>query len=98
MKTVKSRPVPPGCPTGLTKRDPYQQLEEVFDYAHLPDLEVQLWEWLKTTVSGNFHKDLSRSERSSLLMLYEKMQQLLEASHDLHLLAQKKKLSKRFPH
>lgn len=75
--------------------DPYQELDEIFDYAHMDELEIQLWEWLKTTVSGNFSKELSRTERSSLLTLYEKMQQLLKAAHQIHLHTQKAKMPKR---
>ena len=62
--------------------EPMKVIHEVFDYAHLPDLRNTLWEWLKTTISGNFNKgSLHYKDRESLLAFYEKMQKLLEASH-----------------
>lgn len=69
--------------------EPMIVVNEVFDYAHLPDLRNTLWEWLKTTVSGNFNKkSLHYKDRESLLAFYEKIQKLLEASH-LLLVAQR---------
>jgi HEPN domain-containing protein len=62
--------------------DPMRVVYELFDYAHLPDLRNTLWEWLKTTVSGNYNKpSLHYKDRESLLAFYEKLQRLLEASH-----------------
>ena len=62
--------------------DPLMVINEVFDYAHLPDLRNTLWEWLKTTISGNFNKkSLHYKDRESLMAFYEKMQKLLEATH-----------------
>lgn len=85
MKTSKKGIASPACPKKTKIQDPYQALDEIFDYAHRDELELQLWEWLKTSVSGNFSKELTRCERSSLLTLYEKMQQLLGAAHQIHL-------------
>ena len=74
-----------GQPRLLTDEEianPIRVVHEVFDYAHLPDLRNTLWEWLKTTISGNFNKrTLHYKDRESLLTFYEKMQKLLEASH-----------------
>jgi hypothetical protein len=55
--------------------DPMKVVDEIFDYAHLPDLRHTLWEWLKTTISGNFNKSsLHFRDRESLIAFYEKMQ------------------------
>lgn len=89
MKTTKRGKELSAYPKNSKKQDPYQELDEIFDYAHIDELEIQLWEWLKTTVSGSFHKELSRVEKSSLLTLYEKMQQLLGAAHCIHQQTQK---------
>jgi HEPN domain-containing protein len=62
--------------------DPMKVVNEVFDYAHLPDLRNTLWEWLKTTISGNFNKSsLHFRDRESLIAFFEKMEKLLEAAH-----------------
>jgi HEPN domain-containing protein len=62
--------------------DPMMVVNEVFDYAHLPDLRNTLWEWLKTTISGNFNKSsLHFRDRESLIAFYEMMEKLLEAAH-----------------
>jgi hypothetical protein len=63
--------------------DPYQVIYELFDYAHLPQIRESIWEWLKATTSGNYHK-LSVSERGNLLYLYEKIEKLIEAAHIIH--------------
>ncbi|MES2329116.1 MAG: hypothetical protein V4539_05895 [Bacteroidota bacterium] len=64
--------------------DPTLVIDELFDFADLQDVRELLWGWLKTTVTGTFHKDLSASERSAILSLYEKMEKLVEAAHMIH--------------
>ena len=59
--------------------DPYLVIDELFDFAHLPEIRELLWEWLKTTVIGSFPKKLTASERSAILGLYEKLEKLIEA-------------------
>ena len=61
--------------------DPILVIDELFDFADLPDVRELLWEWLKVTVTGTYHKDLSASERSAVITLYEKMEKLVEAAH-----------------
>lgn len=65
--------------------DPSLVLEELFDFAHLPEWRVLLWDWLKITVSGSYNTDVDASERKSVLYVYEKLQRLIEASHLIHL-------------
>jgi hypothetical protein len=56
-------------------------LDEVFDYAHLPEWRFLLWEWLKITVSGTYNTESAEYDRSSILYMYEKLQKLIEAAH-----------------
>ena len=62
--------------------DPYLVLESFFDYARLPHVRDGMWQFLRTTVCGDFNtKMLSRRERGDLLYLYEQLGRLVEASH-----------------
>jgi hypothetical protein len=64
--------------------DPTLVIDELFDFADLQDVRELLWGWLKTTVTGTYHKDLSASERYAIIALYEKMEKLVEAVHVIH--------------
>lgn len=64
--------------------DPNLVIDELFDFIHLPAAREMLWEWLKCTVTGSYHKTLTSSERAGILCLYEKMEKLIEAAHVLH--------------
>ena len=61
--------------------DPGIVLDDVFDYAHLPEWRSLLWEWLKITVSGTYNTESAEYDRSSILYMYEKLQKLIEAAH-----------------
>ena len=61
--------------------DPGIVLDEVFDYAHLPEWRSLLWECLKITVSGTYNTESAEYDRSSILYMYEKLQKLIEAAH-----------------
>jgi hypothetical protein len=62
---------------------PFQVIDNLFVYAHLHELEAELWEWMKLTVSGTWHKQ-KPSMRSDILFLYEKMVELVRAAHALN--------------
>ncbi len=62
-------------------KEPMLVIDELFDFADLPDVRELLWSWLKVTVTGTYHKELSSSERSAIVSLYEKLEKLVEASH-----------------
>ena len=64
--------------------NPYLVIDELFDFTHLPDARELLWEWLKATVTCTYHKNLTATERSAILTLYEKMEKLVEAVYVLH--------------
>jgi hypothetical protein len=63
--------------------DPYLVLHEFFTFVHLPDVRHALWEWLKLTVSGNYHRQ-SCADKSNLIYLYEQVDKLMEAVHIIH--------------
>ncbi len=69
--------------TQVEIEEPYQVMHDFFDYANLPQVRTHLWEWLKLTVSGTFHKE-SSTDRSNLLYFFDKLEQLVEAAHILH--------------
>jgi hypothetical protein len=65
-------------------KTPLLVVEELFDFADLDDVRELLWSWLKATITGTYHKELSATERSAILTLYEKLEKLVEASHVMH--------------
>lgn len=73
--------------------NPHLVVAELFDFAHLPELKKMLWEWLKATVSGSYTKTFNSRERSSILILYEYMQKMIEANHLLY--TEQKKLDEK---
>jgi len=75
--------------TQTENADPQLVIDELFDFAHLPDIRELMWEWLKVTVAGTYHKELSSSERSAILSLYEHLTRLVEAAHVMHIAKQK---------
>ncbi|MBW0177778.1 hypothetical protein [Sediminibacterium sp.] len=78
--------------SALTREEinnPQLVLAELFDFAHLPELKIMLWDWLKTTVTGSYNKTLTNRERAAILLLYEYMEKLLEANHLLYIEQQK---------
>ncbi|MES2372695.1 MAG: hypothetical protein V4557_08955 [Bacteroidota bacterium] len=77
-------------------KDPELVIDALFDFADLPDVRELMWGWLKATVTGTYHKELSASERSAIITLYEKMEKLVEAAHVMHASSvKKKKLSRK---
>lgn len=65
-------------------KNPYQVIDEFFSFGHIPQIRDLLWEFLKTTVTGNYPKKLSRRERCDLIHFYEKIEKLIEAAHLIH--------------
>ncbi len=63
--------------------DPSLVVSELFDFARLPQVRGMLWDWLKSTVTGSYPKSLSGKERTDIILLYEKMEKLVEAAHIL---------------
>ena len=65
------------------RADPYLVIHDFFNYAKLPEVREALWEWVKATVTGDYHT-YSRREKASLVYLYERIEHLIEASHIIH--------------
>jgi len=63
------------------RENPLEVVRDFFSYGHLPEIREQLWELLKTTVTGNYSKMLTRQERSNMLYFYERLEKLIEAVH-----------------
>jgi hypothetical protein len=64
-------------------KDPERVIHQFFDYAHLPEVRAHLWDWLKSTVTGDFNS-LSLHERGNLLYFFEQVEKLIEAAHIIH--------------
>lgn len=71
-------------PRGLSAEErevPQDVIREFFSFAHLPQVRSFLWDWLKTTIAGNFNTALSKRERADLLSFYEQLVKLIEAAY-----------------
>lgn len=58
-------------------------IEELYQYASLPQLRWYLWEGTKTLVTGTFNGLRSR-ERTNLIYFYEQIERLIEVSYIMH--------------
>ncbi len=54
-----------------------QELTQFVDFANPKEWELLLWEWFKTTITGNFNQ-LSRKERSNLINTFEMINKLIQ--------------------
>ena len=75
-------------PRKLSKKEienPMQVIDDFFSYGHIPEIREQYWELLKTAVTGNFSKLLTRQERSNMLYFYERLEKMIETAHLLHI-------------
>ena len=62
-------------------KNPYLVIYELFDFGHFPDIKQMLWDSFKATITGTYSKSLSRDERYDIVVLYEYLEKLIEASH-----------------
>lgn len=69
-------------------------IAQLFDFAAYPVLKFYLWEWLKSTVSGNFNTALEETEKEIILEIYEKLENLLTAADKYWIKEQKRKKTK----
>jgi len=75
-------PLFPTCKLTLSETEnPYLVIEELFDFARLPELRQMLWDSFKANVTGSFPRKLHSHERMDIVSLYEYMEKLLEATH-----------------
>lgn len=70
--------------SGEEVNDPYLVLDQLFDFAHLPQVRGFLWDWLRLTVTGGYNRKAGFRSRSSVLIMYEFMERLVEAAHILY--------------
>jgi hypothetical protein len=49
-----------------------------------------MWDWLKSTVCGNYNTDLEEHERVFIVLLYEHLETVLQAATDSHSLQKTK--------
>jgi len=63
--------------------NPEMAIDEIFQYANLPQMRWYLWEGTKALVTGTFHNLRSR-ERCNLIYFYEQIEKLVEVNHVLH--------------
>lgn len=65
----------------MENTDPYSVIYELFDFADLSRIREYHWEYLKSTVTGSFNKELTRRDRSMLVFYHEMLGKLIEATH-----------------
>jgi hypothetical protein len=63
--------------------NPENTIDEIFQYANLPELRWYLWEGTKTLITGTFH-NLRPRERSNLIYFYEQIEKLIEINHVMY--------------
>jgi hypothetical protein len=68
--------------SGHETQNPYLVFYTLFDYAGLPHLRENLWQWLRLTVTGGYTKKyFDYNDREKIFVLYEHLEKLLEATY-----------------
>jgi hypothetical protein len=83
MKRLPAKPAPPPQPRQFNKTETdeaWSIINDFFQYAHLPQAKEKLWDWLQTTVTGSFCKELNCRERCNLVFFYQQVEKLIEAA------------------
>lgn len=83
---LKEYPEGEFLPRHLSKEhaeNPNAFLTELFDFAHLPQLRSMYRQLFNTTITGTWN-NLTPTERMDAVVLFEKMEQLLEVAHILY--------------
>lgn len=57
---------------------PIQVIHDFFDFAKPSEWQELLWLWFSATVTGNFPKEMSRKERETIVMTYEKLHEFID--------------------
>jgi hypothetical protein len=63
--------------------DPYVFLAELFDFAHLPQLQLMLQELFDTTIADSWQTK-STAEREDMILFVRKVEGLLAIAHTIH--------------
>lgn len=56
-------------------------IEDLFDFAEYKYIDQGMREWMKSTICGDFSTRMDAKEKDFTLILFEKVQALLEAAH-----------------
>jgi hypothetical protein len=78
-----SRELEPRKLTPEQVANPMLVVHALFDFAHLPQIRIMLWDVLRAVVTGSY-ASLPQTEKNDLLYFYEQLEKLLEAVHLLH--------------
>lgn len=63
--------------------NPELVIEQLFQYASLPELRWQLWEGTKAMITGTFNTMKGR-DRCKMLFFFEQIERLIEVTHVMH--------------
>jgi hypothetical protein len=63
--------------------NPELVIEQLFQYASLPELRWQLWEGTKAMITGTFNAMKGR-DRCKMLFFFEQIERLIEVTHVMH--------------
>lgn len=58
-------------------------ISQLFDFADYKDVKECLWDWLKATICGDFNVRADRKQKDMLLILFEKINTLLDAANEV---------------
>jgi hypothetical protein len=73
--------------------NPQSVLHDFFDFANLPEARRMMWDWFRTTVTGNYSKELDSSDRANIVIIFEQLEKLVEAAY---LINEQRKLNQMF--
>lgn len=59
-------------------------IDDLFSFEDLPGIRELLWLFFRTAITGSYTHELSQKERSALVTLFEKLANLVEAVHLIH--------------
>lgn len=96
MRSMNQHPNWENSPLRLSeeeRKDLYGVLDEFFRCFHLQDMREMLWDWLVAALSAESGAYATGFARSNLIFVYEKLELLIEAAHELR--RQRKKSIKR---
>jgi hypothetical protein len=62
---------------------PEKVIDDFFQFAHLPQVRLYMWEGMKTMVTGSY-TELKSRERLNLIYFYEQIEKLIEVIHVMY--------------
>lgn len=73
-------------------KNPFKVLQDFFLLDDLSGLRNSLWEIIKSTVTGNYNKELDRNTRGDIVFFYEMLEKFIEAGYLVHKLWKDEKI------